>query len=863
MPVILAQILTRCKKQTEPKFLLTCTATQATDRKTMNPFTLYQDDGSSDPQYGATLESVKASIARPPCECDDCQNGFYTVKEQYIPGLSYRRRLSDKEAERRVLSAGENIHRRQASLTERINIYGDVLLSRWKKRSQAKREALLKEAAPELEEDQWFLPRYTYLRERLYIHARSPTRRRQLLLPWLNVQVMKTNPAVLFALLHYRTAYSPQHWAAFDSRQLTLGWAAGFFDVDFSAKCVVMYGDQYGSLVDWEEKAAHRADTLGFPRAMLVLEAQAYLMEVLCSIVGRILDGVDPSQPPRVDKWRELVSHDAFRQTGVVEFWSPYTNQAFSKPPEFDSNYLLTLAKTRLDETRDHLWYLQCDAAYMRRHLKTMFATEIFKKASESHRAVLLAQRIRTEILNHHWWRWIEMECKHVDTERKRFRDNVYSGTPLPIRYDKALGALELLLVNQVIYRASRLEELLPFVPGLQKHWSLEPEANLPNTIGFLKREASVNTQEALTEDPLDWCLVQLQAKPDDQRAFDHAMLFAMLQDHLSSNPSEKKRLDEIIYQTLSDLSTCHEMLLAVRFHRPQNAARTLQEVSTTEDREFWKPRRSESYKEDLGLLQGIGTSLIRDFYLAKPPTGPRNADWLARSRVLRTALEKFWESIRGTVREEFRSSAYSPAEVDSLLEVVSANLSAEYLQQEQQAEAEILTAIRRVEEPQAVAGFFYEAEPRPVPSTIVTRREKAKTRGGQGTSAGDTIELGDKAASAHGEPTELTKGTAIEVTRQSLGVFQLMFPNRDDVVKDVLWDRFVHAMIDAGFTARNNSGSAVAFKQLSGEGGRIVFHKPHPVDKIDPVLLRIMGKRMERWFGWRRELFVLRDEII
>ncbi|EXK77800.1 hypothetical protein FOQG_17504 [Fusarium oxysporum f. sp. raphani 54005] len=336
-----------------------------------------------------------------------------------------------------------------------------------------------------------------------------------------------------------------------------------------------------------------------------------------------------------------------------------------------------------------------------------------------------------------------------------------------------------------------------------------------------------------------------------------------MLQDHLSSNPSERKRLDEVIYQALSDLSTCHEMLLAVRFHRPQNAARTVQEVRATEDRETWKPRRSESYKEDLGLLQHIGASLIRDFYLAKPPTGPRNADWLTRSRVLRTALEKFWESIRGTVREEFRNSAYSPAEVDSLLEVVSANLSAEYLQQEQQAEAEILTAIHRVEEPQAVAGFFYEAEPRPVPSTIVTRREKAKTRGGQGVSAGDTIELGDKAASAHGEPTELTKGTAIEVTRQSLGVFQLMFPDRDDVVKDVLWDRFVHAMIDAGFTARNNSGSAVAFKQLSGEGGRIVFHKPHPVDKIDPVLLRIMGKRMERWFGWRRELFVLRDETI
>lgn len=210
---------------------------------------------------------------------------------------------------------------------------------------------------------------------------------------------------------------------------------------------------------------------------------------------------------------------------------------------------------------------------------------------------------------------------------------------------------------------------------------------------------------------------------------------------------------------------------------------------------------------------------------------------------------------------EEFGGSAFSPTEVDSLLEIVSANLSAEYLQQEQRAEADILAAIRRIDEPQAAAGFFYEAEPRPVSSMIVTRQEKAKTRGGQGASAGDTVELRDNASDAHGEPTELTKGTAIEVMRQSLGVFQLMFPDKDDVAKHVLRDGFVHAMIDAGFTARNNSGSAVAFKQLSGEGGRMVFHKPHPVDKVDLVLLQIMGKRMERWFGGRRGLFVLCDE--
>ncbi|KID83176.1 hypothetical protein MGU_09539 [Metarhizium guizhouense ARSEF 977] len=810
----------------------------------MNPFTLVEDDGLSDPVYAATVKSVEQPIGQPPCECVDCQNGFYTVKEQEKPGLSYHRRLSDTDAERRVLSAMEKIWDGKRALTEQLNVFADVLMSRWNKRSQAKREALLKEAAPDLEERQWLVPRYTYLRERLYVHARPQRRRRQLLLPWLNVEVLKTNPAVLFALLHYRTAYSPQHWAAFDSGQLTLSWAAGFLDVDFSAKCVVMYGPKYGSLVDWEGKAAHRADTIGFPRASL------------------ILDGVDISQPSRIDKWRHLVSNAAFKDTGVVEFWSPYTNQAFSPPPEFDSKYLLSLAKTRLDATGDHLWYLQCDAAYMRRHLKIMFATEIFKKASDSHKGQMLVRRIRSEVRSHHWWHWIEMECRYVDALRDRFRDSVYPGAILPIDYDRALGALELLLVNQVIYRASCLEELLPYVPGLQEHWSLEPTAGLPNAIGFLLRKKSANTQESLTNDRLDWCLVQLLAKPDDQRTFDHSMLFAMLQEHMSKNPSEKARLDEVIYQVLSDLASCHEMLLAVRFHRPQNAPRTVEEVKRTEDRHAWRRRpRFSNDVEGFGVVpQGIGMSLVKNFYLANTPVGPKNSVWLAQSRQLRATLEKFWELIRQTIQEDFKDSDFSPAEVDSLLEVVSANLSGQYLQDKQREDNAILAVIHEQDAPQPVTNYFDGAESCPAATTIIPRLEKTKTRGNPRPSADDITPACDGTTNTQVETAAVVKGTTIKVAKQWLDNFLMMFPEKDDTVKDVLWDRFVHAMVDAGFTARNNGGSQVSFKKLDGEG-KIVFHKPHPGAKIDPVMLRAMGQRMAKWFGWRRELFVLRGD--
>lgn len=120
-------------------------------------------------------------------------------------------------------------------------------------------------------------------------------------------------------------------------------------------------------------------------------------------------------------------------------------------------------------------------------------------------------------------------------------------GTVLPELYDRALGALELPIVSQAIYRGKCLKELLPYVLCLQKHWIIEADEKPANTIGFLRRKTPANTREPLANDALDWCLVQLLAKPDDQRTFDHSMVFAMLEEHVSNNPSEKTRLDEVI----------------------------------------------------------------------------------------------------------------------------------------------------------------------------------------------------------------------------------------------------------------------------------------------------------------------------
>ena len=105
-----------------------------------------------------------------------------------------------------------------------------------------------------------------------------------------------------------------------------------------------------------------------------------------------------------------------------------------------------------------------------------------------------------------------------------------------------------------------------------------------------------------------------------------------------------------------------------------------------------------------------------------------------------------------------------------------------------------------------------------------------------------------------------------IPVKRRAFDVFTLMFPgSAEEASKSVDWDRFVLAMSDVGFTARNGGGSVVIFENENldtegHDGGKIIFHKPHPVAKIDSVVLHFMGKRMSKWFGWSRDCFVLQS---
>lgn len=81
-----------------------------------------------------------------------------------------------------------------------------------------------------------------------------------------------------------------------------------------------------------------------------------------------------------------------------------------------------------------------------------------------------------------------------------------------------------------------------------------------------------------------------MHGDPDDPRRFDHAMLFAFLDEHLSTGPaSERARMVQKVYDKLSEYARKHEMFTTVRLHRPLNSSRDIDDVRKTEQRPSWK----------------------------------------------------------------------------------------------------------------------------------------------------------------------------------------------------------------------------------------------------------------------------------
>ncbi|KAK4499654.1 hypothetical protein PRZ48_010172 [Zasmidium cellare] len=785
------------------------------------------------PQYQAA--NVPAELFKPwPCKdnnCNDCDEHFRHIEDLYQQCLFYSKNVSEAEAKAVTSMLSSIAQHYQRRLKQNLEQHGDLFMSRWKKRDADKRAELLIRANKHLPE-QRVVTLYNLTESNGGQHDWRQSLSFAMLLPYLALDTLKENPNFIYALLHYRTEYSLEDWATFDLHQFWDPWKVGLLSIDFSPMCVIVHGTEYGKSIPFDGASVHRGDAVGFPRARLLLEAQAKLMQFLTKVFDLTLEGGDLDNPSSA-RWTAMC-HEGFQASGDVSQWSSYRNQPFCAPPLLDIDAIVSAAKLRFDAAADHFALLQTDPAYMRRYIRIIMQGSAFKDIPKTDTFMTVDAHIGFEIKSLYWWLCVMEAAEHVRDVRRRFRDQIQRGSPLPRQYDRALASLELVLVTNMIERGDVYGNELMQRPGFSQYFSREYQGQ---GRAVVRRKFKGPSAKKLATDPLFWCLINICAGPDEKSSFDHSHLFTFLEDHLARSPAEERaRVDQVLYDQFSELAANHQLLLAVRLNRPQNKAGDGLEMLQTEKRRAWKDK-----------LCGAGNvpqtferaALLQRLHEATPLPGRKDATWIERHDQIHSTLSTYWSSIRDSAKDHMKD------------DVVARHLKAD-LDQKYQAELakERQTVLDEVEArkivPKVVPGLQTPSSTEKVKPA--EKKTKAKTRPEPPEQSLETSTPSPK------ETVECSTTTArsVSATKRAIGVFTKMFSTEAaETGQSCEWIQFVHAMRDVGFSARNSTGSAVVFELK--DQGKIIFHRPHPVAKIDPVMLKAMGKRMAKWFGWSR----------
>lgn len=268
-----------------------------------------------------------------------------------------------------------------------------------------------------------------------------------------------------------------------------------------------------------------------------------------------------------------------------MSYWSNFVFHPFSAPPVFSIDAILAQAKSRLEATGDHLWLLQTEPPYMRRYANIL--GQMHLAAKDRARILgpkMIAHELTGDVHLHWFWQGVVDELEYARDVFHYYRDSILPGHALPKKVDQALGAFEVLLVNGAEIRSLQLQAVVPQRPGFSQWYDIGYEVETGRYLFPLKDHVSSGI--AFKKDPLWWCLMQSLGQVDDQHRFPYPMMLKFLDDHLASSPkAERSRLDEILFDKLSDYATIMELLNAVRMHHPKCTIRHIDEIKKSEDR--------------------------------------------------------------------------------------------------------------------------------------------------------------------------------------------------------------------------------------------------------------------------------------
>ncbi|KAF7189785.1 hypothetical protein HII31_08892 [Pseudocercospora fuligena] len=826
--------------------------------------------------YGYPHDSV---APRPGCSdvCDHCS-------EQFRAGLMlvmfpYKKCLTDDEAREELKMLRASTEANLSYVRARLKDYGDAIMKRWLKRGSKKRESLLVKAMPDV-----------YRHKTSFVHEmikglKSPEdlkrcSRKVHLLPYLNIESLSENPNELLALLHYRTQSSAAQWAAFDSHQLFYYFHSGMCEVSYNPHCVTMYGDSYGQLAIWDQNAAHRWDIVGFPRGFLTLEAQDLLSRHLRSTIDLLMEPL-----PEVSS----LGNTSFLASAEMKFNSKdgFINQdatkttAFSLPPDLNMAEILDSLGARLRACEDELWLLQTDADYLREYISKLGGSVALEFTSEKEEAKVRIELIMLNMRKLDDWQYLVAEAEHARKTMTMRPFHIAPGGPLAKDYGDALAIFERVLKQQFKEQRIHLGNVVASsnaFRGYADHYDQERETVV----------LKAPSEKMYRHDPISYNIMELM-RYNASESLPAAVHIRHIDNLLADcPPREAYKVDRTMRAILSDMALIDDTLTKIKLHRPRpvSTSNLLTDnlasppgSMTTMLAEFLTRKSSLEFGQRVATHSTLMSMHSKDRYKSlhnalqiltclRRSSSRKDAQKLEAFDRSQAALKSFWSVVRRWREDQLLKQQCSMEDVQRHMNAAFPYTLDQYEQELAAERAKVAAAIeenskrpdttRRTSGPQHKHHHQVQTVWGPIEQAATTpelAKEKKKTRPLEKDLAALHVVEPVSELSSSPSPSPL-----IAVSKTALNVFERMFAGNLLAKGNIRWNDFEAALIGAGFSVMPNSGSAVMFKEKSDRGS-VVFHRPHPDPTIDPIMLRSMGKRLRKWFGFDRETFVEREK--
>lgn len=168
--------------------------------------------------------------------------------------------------------------------------------------------------------------------------------------------------------------------------------------------------------------------------------------------------------------------------------------------------------------------------------LEEVEAYELVTETSPALMGSLFVNKLLRDLRASWFWKKVYVELQSIKTLYTRFQDSINIGEALPPKYDAALAKVEKELLLGMHKHTLHLAVTIPQRPGFKYAYTFEEAGDC-----FFHDRKDSNPATLFTNDPLDWCLEQLQGDPDSQDRLDYGMLFQFLDDHLHTTTEKCK----------------------------------------------------------------------------------------------------------------------------------------------------------------------------------------------------------------------------------------------------------------------------------------------------------------------------------